>query len=454
MAFSNPDASQLPFYDTYLIIFNIFVIILGTYLITIILLTIFHVNFIIPKKIDPHASVAFENLIKVAAFLIAVGVILAIFGVNPQSIAVALGIVGFAIAFGMQNTIANIMAGFALAADKPFRIGDRIRVGAIGRETWGDVIDIGLNTTKIKTIEEEIVVIPNNYIASNEVWNYTKGSPIYALTFKVGISYGSSWRLAKKLIIEEMQKHPYVLRKPQSFVRIDSFGEFSMDLAVWAWLRNARDKDQIRSDLLEAIKDRFDAEGVEIPFPYRTIVYKGDMAKEKQLPIGVKFDNIRRYPSKGRDYFEVGEGPLRGMPVSKVVHEEDVKILTPVSGMHNAKRLAQYSMSLARKINGNVTALYVVPGKSKEMEVEGLKCLGVFEQSGANYNINVATKIEAGNVVEKVLETIDRDHINLVVIGGGRKAFLGKWGSESIPNEIIERSTVPVVTMPYKLKWY
>lgn len=452
-----PNLTDFPLYFIYENIMIFLNVIIGTYFIVSIILTILYIEFTLKRKMDKHAAVALGNFIYVIGFLIAIFILIATYGVNAthlQSLALVIAAIGFAIGFGMQNTIANIMAGFALATDKPFTIGDRIRVGPPGQQTWGDVTDIGLNTTKIRTIEEETVVIPNNYIASNEVWNYTKGSPILALTFQLGISYGSNWRLAKKIIIDEAQKHPYILRKPQPFVRIEAFQDFSIGLKVWAWLRNARDKDQIRSDLLEAIKDRFDAEGVEIPFPYRTIVYKKDLSKEKQLPVGVKFDNVRRYPSKGRDYFEVGEGPLKGLPVSKVVHEEDVKILTPVSGIHNAKRLAEYSMSLARKINGNVTAVFILKKESKEKELAGLKALSIFENYGTKYNINVATKIEHGGIVEKILEIIDRDRINLVVIGGGRKAVLGKWGRESVANELIERATVPVVTMPYKLKWY
>jgi small-conductance mechanosensitive channel/nucleotide-binding universal stress UspA family protein len=450
---SFPDTTKLPFYDFYFTIFILLSIILVTYFITSYFLAIFHIYFILPRKMDPHASVAFENLVQVVAFLFALGLIMTAFGVDLAQVTLALTFIGFAIAFGMQNTIANIMAGFTLAADKPFVIGDRIRVGGAERETWGDVIDIGLNTTTIRTVEEETVVIPNNYVASNEIWNFTKNSPIIAFTFHVGISYGSNWRLAKKIIYEEAQKHPHVLRKPQPVVHILEFADFAINMKIWVWIRNALDKEQIRSDLYEAIKDRFDAEGVEIPFPYRTIVHKTDLPKEKQLPIGVKFDNVRWYPSKGRDYFEVGEGPLKGIPVSKVVHEEDVKILTPVSGIHNAKMLAEYSMSLAQKIKGNVTALFIMKDGSKPKEMAGLRSLTIFERFGTKNNINVATKIEHGDVVDKILEVIDRDHINLVVIGGGRKAVLGKWGPGSIANEIIERSTVPVVTMPHKLKW-
>jgi nucleotide-binding universal stress UspA family protein len=145
---------------------------------------------------------------------------------------------------------------------------------------------------------------------------------------------------------------------------------------------------------------------------------------------------------------------LKGVAVSKVVKEEDVRILTPVSGLHSARALAEYSMSLARKVGGNVTALYIVTDErniKKQMGI-GLKALGIFERFGTQYNINVATKIETGDVVEKILETIDNNQINLVVIGGTRKMLFGKLRGDSLASEIIERSSIPVVTMPPKYK--
>jgi nucleotide-binding universal stress UspA family protein len=206
--------------------------------------------------------------------------------------------------------------------------------------------------------------------------------------------------------------------------------------------------------VLESIKDRFDAEGVEIPFPYRTIVYKKDLQQERKLPGEITFDDVRKYPSKGADYYEVANGELEGTPISKVVHEEDVRILTPVSGMHSARPLAEYSMTLARKIGGNVTALFVITddsGIKKQMGI-GLKALSIFEKYGTKYSVNVATKIETGDVIDKVLETIDKDQINLVVIGGTRKMLFGKIRSDSLASEIIDKSSVPVVTMPPKYK--
>lgn len=452
---SFPNTESLPYYNVYIYLIILFAIIFGTYFAAVLVLTIFRIKFVLQRKMETHAAVAFENLVSVIAFLFALVIILILLDLQiTDSMIILFGFFFIALSFGLQHIIANIMAGFALAADKPFAVGDRIRVGQPGRETWGDVIDIGLNSTKIRTVEEEIVVIPNNVIATNEVWNFTRDSPIIVLKIDLGISYGSDWRLAKKIMLEAARAHRYVMSKPQPIVRFISYAEFSQNLQLWVWLRNARDKEQIRSDLLEAIKDRFDIDGVEIPFPYRTIVYKKDIPVEKRLPVEVSFDDVRKYPSKGADYYEVGEGELEGIPLSKVVHEEDVRILTPVSGLHSVRPLAEYSMSLARKIGGNITALYIISDDAKEKKLMGigLKALGIFERFGTKYHINVATKIETGDVVEKILETIEKDQINLVVIGGTRKTFFGKIRGESLASEIIDRSNVPVVTMPRRYK--
>lgn len=439
---------QIPFYPVIETLFMIVGVIVGLVAAITIALIYFRVKVVRPRRVTRHAAKALENLILLIGILICIGVILSLFGVESTTIIAVLGITGFAIAFGMQNTIANIMAGFVIAIDKPFVIGDRVRVGEAGKETWGDVVDIGLNSTRIRTVEEELVTIPNSQITSHEIWNYTRDSPVIANVIDIGISYGSDWRLAKKIIIEEARKHPYVLRTPMPFVRIHKFGDFSIEMKLWVWIRDARDKEQIRSDILERVKDRFDAEGVEIPFPYRTIVYKRDLEREKRLPSDAKFEDIKRYPSKGRDYFEVGERTPTGKIEAGPVYEEATKILVPISGLHSARRMAEYSIELAKKFNGDIISLYVMREYNTKREAVGLKVLDIIERMGRRHGIHVATKIETGDVVEKILESIITDKIDLVVIGASRRLTVGFWARDSIAKEIIEKSPVPVVTMP------
>ncbi len=451
IAFENFD--KLPFFETYIDpILSIVWSVLSIILVTIVVLTYFKIKIVRPRRMDKHVATSLENLIRVIAFIVGLGMIFSVLGVDVTTIVAVLGVIGFAIAFGMQHAIANLMAGFMLTVDKPFMIGDRIRVGEPGRETWGDVVDIGLNTTKIKTVEEEIVVIPNSYLTMNDIWNFTRGSPIIAHVIDIAISYGSDWRLAKKLCQEAAADHPLVLDRPEPFVRVDSFGSSGVNLKLWIWIRNARDKDQIRSDLLEEIKDRFDANGVEIPFNYHTIVFKKDIATEQRLGTDMPFQNAKYYPSTEHGVSPIRQSKPANYLPARMVKEGDVRILTPVSSILTAANLADYSVDLAQQNGGNVTALYVTKEYTEKSERRGLEALAHFEQAGARSGVPVATMIEVGEVVEMVLRTIEDRRIDMVVVGTSHHGRRRGLFSEGITEQIIEHSPVPVITIPETAK--
>ncbi|WP_455391844.1 mechanosensitive ion channel domain-containing protein [[Eubacterium] cellulosolvens] len=448
MVVAFPDFQSLPLFWLIFYLFGIAIIIIGIAFSTRLLLFIFRVNYIIPKRMDIHAANAMENIILILSVLITIGLLLSFFDIDPTAILGTLTFIGFAIAFGMQDSIANIMAGFMLAADKPFAIGDRVRVGEIGRETWGDVAKIGLNTTRIRTVEGELVVLPNSYIARNEIWNYTRESPVIVHKIDIGISYGSDWKLAKKIIVEEARAHPRILNHPQPFVIMDKYSDFSINLKLWVWLKHALDREQVRSDLLEAIKDRFDAEGVEIPFPYRTIVYKKDLTPEMKLEDIESYTNVRRYPSQGRDYFEYGDWHPAGAEPTGPVTEEGVRILVLSSNIHTAEKLAHYSMDFAQKVNGKVIVFYVMREYSRPREEEGLQILSIFERIGKEKNVLVGTIMDIGEVIERIMTYTKENKVDFIIIGKSPRGGAFGWARENIEEAIKAQSKIPVMTPP------
>ena len=231
-----------------------------------------------PDLIDKHASAVLEKMIHITIVLIGLFIALGILGLNLFAIVTGLGLIGFALAFGMQDTIANFVAGIIIAIERPYRIGDRIQVG---NEEEGDVMDIGLRSTKIRTTTNETVLIPNNLMVTSEVWNLTKDSPTIILRVPIGISYDSDWHHAEKIILDVASKHPEAVPgDPPTHVRMIQYGDSSIDLQLRIWISNARKRPTVKSDILKAVKDRFDEEGIEIPFPYRTIVFKKDTEAE------------------------------------------------------------------------------------------------------------------------------------------------------------------------------
>ena len=229
-----------------------------------------------PEQMEEHASVVMEKLIHTVIILVGIAVAMGTLGIDIFAIATGLGLIGFALAFGMQETIANIVGGIVLAIEKPFKIGDRIRV----EDDWGDVIDIGMRSTKIRTTKNEIVVIPNSLMVTREVWNFTKDTPVLANVIPIGISYDSDPVKAERIIIEVAQQHPEVIDNPPVHVRMVDYAESSVNLELWAWIANARKREIVRSDLLKSIKERFNAEGISIPFPHRTLTFKKEAGDE------------------------------------------------------------------------------------------------------------------------------------------------------------------------------
>ncbi len=411
-----------------------------------------------PNQMDTHISRPVERIL--SYILIIIGFIIAVASMGglelPEyGIALIITVVGFVLGFGLQSQIANIIAGFSIAIDRPYTIGDRIRVGreAMGLETWGDVEDISLQTTRIITTDNELVTIPNYLMATSPVWNFTRGDKKQAIDLVIGISYGSDWRLAEKIIMERVHSHPRVLKTPRPFVRIEDFAESSIKLHIWAWVADGRDILQTRSDLLGSIKDGFDDGGVEIPFPYRTFVDKKDIPKEARLSPEErrKHVQVRRYTQADYEVHSLEEEErLAGDHIGGRAPGDIKHILVPTSGTTTAGMLAEYSASLAHKMNASIVALYVLERRSKARKEDGARALQIFTKVGRAHGVSSSVRLREGPLLETILDTVEEMDIDLVIMGSGQKGLLHRWGKEDLPTEILNRSNVPVVVMPYR----
>lgn len=196
------------------------------------------------------------------------------------------GFAGIVIGMAAQNTLSNIIAGIALATFRPFRVGDLLTIHG----EYGRVTDITLGYTKIRTWDNRRLNIPNHIISDEAIINWSIDDPSVNWTIVIGISYDSDIDLARRLMIAEARKHPEVMSyedllkyKPDAkpgdevSVLVTELADFSVNLKLYVWVHDRSVAFDTGCELKEAIKKRFDAEGVEIPFPYRTIVYKKDL---------------------------------------------------------------------------------------------------------------------------------------------------------------------------------
>ncbi len=191
------------------------------------------------------------------------------------------GIMAVVIGIASQEALGNIVSGMFIMAFKPFKVGDIIKVTD---ELMGTVHDITLRHIVIKNFQNKMIVIPNAIINKERVVNYHLEDEKICQWITIGISYDSSIDKAKSLIREECEKHPFLIDN-RSYadiekgvekvkVKVVNLGESSVDIKIWAWARNFDEAFNMKNDLLESIKKRFDAEGIEIPFPHRTLVFK------------------------------------------------------------------------------------------------------------------------------------------------------------------------------------
>jgi small-conductance mechanosensitive channel len=224
-------------------------------------------------KVD---DIIFDLLRKFAgAVIYATAVILAldILGVNVMPFVAGAGVAGIAIGFAAKDTLSNLIAGVLLIIDRPFEIGDRIEVWSApaGSATWGDVIDIGLRATKIKTTDNIVIIIPNNEIMKRDIVNYTILSTKIRVRVNIGIAYDADIKRAKDLIIKVAGAIEWVSKDPVPKVVVRMFGESSVNLQLRVWINDARKRMDTISYITDKVKEEFDKSGIEIPFPKRDI---------------------------------------------------------------------------------------------------------------------------------------------------------------------------------------
>ncbi len=229
------------------------------------------------SKVD---DIIFELLTRFSGFIIlAMAIIIALdlLGVNVMPFIAGAGVAGVAIGFAAKDTLSNLIAGILLIIDRPFEVGDRIEVWSapVGTATWGDVIDIGLRATKIKTTDNIVIIIPNNEIMLRDIINYTTITEKIRVRINIGIAYDADMQMAKDIILKVADSAAWVAKHPPAAVVVKNFGDSSVDLQLRVWIDDARKRMHTISYITDRVKTAFDEQGVEIPYPKRDIYIKG-----------------------------------------------------------------------------------------------------------------------------------------------------------------------------------
>lgn len=197
-----------------------------------------------------------------------------------QSALAGAGVLAVVIGIASQEVLANIMGGTFIVIFKPFRVGDIVEINTVS----GRVEDITLRHTVVNSFQNKRIVIPNAVINKEQIINYNLQERKVCEWIEIGISYDSDIDKALAIMQEEAMNHPYFydnrteseMNREEPSVRAKVLGlrESSVVLRAWVWARNYPAGFNLRLDLYQSIKERFDEEGIEIPFPHRTLVHK------------------------------------------------------------------------------------------------------------------------------------------------------------------------------------
>lgn len=228
------------------------------------------------------------NFIKNAvSFIIFLAALIVIFVMIPElktlglTLTAGAGIITAVLAFASQQAFSNIISGIFIVIFQPFRVNDFIKIGELYA---GIVEDITLRHTVIRNFENRRIIVPNSVISAETIVNSNILENKICNFVEVGISYDSDLDKALKILQEEAIKHPNCIDNrseediendvPQVIVRVLGFGESSINLRAWVWTEDSGKGFVLKTDLYRILKKRFDEEGIEIPYPYRTVVIK------------------------------------------------------------------------------------------------------------------------------------------------------------------------------------
>ncbi len=205
---------------------------------------------------------------RIIGYVLALLIVLDHFEVDIMGLVAILGVGSLAIALAAQETIANMIGGFVIMIDRPFRVGDRIRLDT---GTTVVVDQIGIRSTKLRTFDNTLIIVPNAELMKSTVHNLTYPHPKLRVQVEVGVGYDSDMDQVRRVMLDEAALHPVIIDDPPPSFFFLEFGDSSLNVSMRCWVADVSEQFRTASELREQVLNRFRVEGIEIPFPQRVI---------------------------------------------------------------------------------------------------------------------------------------------------------------------------------------
>ncbi len=209
-----------------------------------------------------------ENLWKVIIIIGSVMIILSMWEVNITPLLASAGIVGVAVALAAKDTLANFFGGISIFIDKPYKIHDYI---VLDQGERGEVVKIGIRSTRLKTRDGVLISIPNAIIANTKIINESAPFPNFRIRVPVSVAYGSDIDKVENILLDIARKNLNVIDEYTSKVRFRSFADSSLDFELLCWTKEPSLRGKTIHEINKEIYKAFNNEKITIPFPHRTV---------------------------------------------------------------------------------------------------------------------------------------------------------------------------------------
>ena len=214
------------------------------------------------SQVEKSLHTFIRSMANILLWFITLMVVADSLGINASSLLALVSILGLAVSLSVKDSLSNLTWGLTILGTKPFKVGDYVEIG----ETGGTVQEIGLVYTKLTTIDNRRILMPNSLVVDAQVTNYTT-EPLRRVDLTVSASYDAPVEKVKQTIQGVLKDHDKILLDPPPFARLSGYGDSAMEYTIRVWCENG-DYWTVYHDLLEEIKTAFDGEHIAIPYPH------------------------------------------------------------------------------------------------------------------------------------------------------------------------------------------
>lgn len=239
-------------------------------------------NRILPKFVrDSGLRYTLSRMSQYIVVVIGVFISFQFLGINMTGLAVIFGFLSVGIGFGLQNITSNFISGLIVLFERPISVGDRVSVNNVE----GDIQEINIRSTKVRTLDNISIIVPNSEFVSKDVINFSHGDPTYRLSVDVGVSYSSDLDKVLKALNEVADESDEVMENPEHEVQLRNFGDSSWDMKLFVWIPDVKKRYQVLNRLNQAIVRKFAEYDIEIPFPQRDLHVRSGLNFDKDEDI-------------------------------------------------------------------------------------------------------------------------------------------------------------------------